>query len=145
MDADALKAAVQQCERYHLEVTVSNVATNVALRPGDYNNLLMRGLRQDVRQGLKRLGYITADAKTHVKVEAADASLTELEALLEVKERNETAVHHQTNALRQLVEFLRVKKDELGYEPYVYLFEEEARQIYQMHGLDLPSNWGKTR
>jgi hypothetical protein len=41
------------------------------------------------------------------------------------------------------VEFLRVKRDELGYEPYVHLFEEDARRIYSMHGLELPSNWSR--
>jgi ATP-dependent Clp protease ATP-binding subunit ClpA len=143
MDADAVKAAVSLCERNHIEITVANVAANVALRPGDYNALIMRGLRHDVRAALKRAGYITADVQTNVKVEAADASLSELEALLEIKERNLKRVTAQTKALRALVEFLRIKRDELGYEPYVHLFEEDARRIYAMQGLDLPSNWDR--
>lgn len=142
MDADTVRAAVTQCERNKVEVTVANVAANVALKPGDYNSLIMRGLRQDVRAALKRAGFITADAVTNIKVEAIDASLTELEELLRIKERNLQRVNAQTQALRALVEFLRVKRDDLGYEPYVYLFEEDARRIYSMHGLDLPSNWG---
>lgn len=141
---DAVKAAVALCERHHQEVTVANVAANVALKPGDYNALLMRGLRQDVRVALRRAGFITADATTNAKVEAADASLAELEVLLKVKEKNLDQVNAQTQALRQLVEFLRVKKDELGYEPYVYLFEDDARRIYSMHALDLPRNWGRS-
>lgn len=143
MDVETVKAAVKLCERHRQEINVANVAANVALVPGDYNKLIMRGLHQDVRAALKRAGYITANPETNVKVEAADASLTELEALLEVKERNQRRVTAHTGALRQLVEFLRLKKTELGYEPYVYLFEEDARQIYAMHGLELPTNWGQ--
>ena len=142
MDVEAVRAAVALCERHKQDITIANVTANVALKPGDYNKLIMRGLRQDVRAALKRAGFITADAETNVKVEAADASLSELEELLKVKERNVERVNRQTTALRALVEFLRVKKDELGYEPYVYLFEEDARRIYAMHGLELPSNWG---
>ena len=144
MDVDTVRSAVALCEKHNVEITVANVAANVALKPGDYNALIDRGLRQEVRAALKRAGYITADAKTNVKVDVADASLSELEQLLEVKERNVERVSRQTDALRQLVEFLRIKRDELGYEPYVYLFEEDARRIYQMHGLELPSNWGRT-
>lgn len=145
MDADTLKAAINQCERHHLQIDVQNVAVNMALKPGDYNALIMRGLRQDVRHGLRRLGYITIDAKTNAKAPASDASLSELEELLKVKERNSKRVYAQTKALRQLVEFLRVKADELAYEPYVYQFEEDARYIYASHGLELPTNWGKLR
>jgi hypothetical protein len=145
MDVDTVRVAVALCERHHQEVNVANVAANVALRPGDYNKLIMRGLHQDVRVALKRAGFITVNSETNIKVEAADASLTELEALLEIKERNQRRITAQTSALRQLVEFLRLKKDELGYEPYVYLFEEDARQIYAMHGLGLPDNWGTKR
>jgi hypothetical protein len=145
MDADAVKSAVALCERQHVEITVANVAANVAMKPGDYNALITRGLHSDVQRALKRLGYITTSLVTHAKVQAADASLTELEALLKVKEQNLDRVNAQTKALRQLVEFLRVKKEELGYEPYVYLFEEDARHIYSMHGLELPANWGAKR
>lgn len=143
MDADALDAAVTQCKRFGLDVTVANVATNVALKPGDYNALLMRGLRQDVRTGLKRLGYVTNDPRRNTKVAPEDTRLSDLEKLLEIKERNDAAVHAQTQALRQLVEFLRLKQVELGYDPYVHLFEDDAERIYQMHGLELPNNWGK--
>jgi hypothetical protein len=143
MDADTLSAAVEQCERHGVEITVANVAVNVALKPGDYNALLMRGLRQDVRMGLKRLGYITNDVEANTKVAPERAKLSDLEELLEIKERNDARVHAQTQALRQLVEYLRVKAEELGYDPYVYQFEEDARRIYQMHGLDLPTNWGR--
>jgi hypothetical protein len=143
MDADAVKAAVTLCERQHVEVNVANVAANVALKPGDYNALIMRGLRADVQRALKRAGYITVDVKTNRKAEAADASLSELEQLLIVKERNLDRVNAQTQALRALVEFLRARKEELGYEPYVYLFEDDARRIYAMHGLELPSNWAR--
>lgn len=143
MNLDAVRAAVALCERHRLTVTVANVAANVALNPGDYNALLMRGLHADVRAALRRAGYITADVNTNVKVAAADASLTELEELLRIKERNQQRVTAQTNALRALVEFLRVKKTELGYEPYVHLFEQDAERIYAMHGLDLPTNWGR--
>jgi len=145
MDADTVRAAVIQCEQHSLEVTVANVAANVALKPGDYNALITRGLHHDVRAALKRIGYITADAVTNRKVDVADASLTDLEQLLKVKERNLKRVTAQTKALRALVEFLRAKRDELGYEPYVYLFEEDARRIYAMHSLELPSNWGTRR
>lgn len=142
MDVDTVRTAVALCERHKLEITVANVAANVALKPGDYNALITRGLHQDVRAALKRAGFITVDAITNRKADVADASLTDLEALLAIKEKNLQRVNAQVAALRQLVEFLRVKRDELGYEPYVYLFEEDARHIYQMHGLDLPSNWG---
>jgi hypothetical protein len=143
MDADTVQAAVAQCKRNGVEVTVANVAANVAMKPGDYTALLGQGLRQRVRVHLRRLGYITADVATNAKVAAADASLGDLEALLKIKERNLDRVNTQTKALRQLVEFLRVKRDELGYEPYVHLFEEDARRIYSMHGLELPSNWSR--
>lgn len=142
MDAGTLKTAVALCERHGLKITVANVAANVALKPGDYNALLTRGLHHDVRAGLKRLGLITVDAITNAKVAAADASLSELEALLAIKSKNARRVQVQVDALQKLVEFLRIKRDELGYEPYVYLFEEDARRIYAMHGLELPSNWG---
>lgn len=142
MNADTVKGAVEQCERHGLKITVANVAANVALKPGDYNQLITRGLHQGVRVHLRRLGYITADVITNEKVHAADASLSELEALLEVKERNLKRVTEQAKALRALVEFLRIKAQELAYEPYVYQFEEDARRIYSMHGLELPSNWG---
>jgi len=145
MNVETVRAAVAQCERHNVEITVANVAANVALKPGDYNALITRGLHHDVRAALKRAGYITADAVTNRKVDVADASLTELEALLEVKERNLKRVTEQTKALRALVEFLRLKQVEMGYEPYVYLFEEVARRIYAMHGLELPSNWGVRR
>jgi len=145
MDVEAVRTAVALCERHNLEINVANVAANVALKPGDYNTLIMRGLHQDVRVALKRAGYITVDARTNRKADVADASLSELEQLLEVKEKNLKRVNAQTQALRQLVEFLRIKKDELGYEPYVYLFEEDARHIYAMHGLELPNNWGTRR
>jgi hypothetical protein len=143
VDAHAVKDAIAQCERYGMEITVANVAANVALKPGEYNELIVTGLRQKVRQALKRRGYITADAETNVKQAPEKARLSDLEELLLVKRRNSQAVVAQTEALQQLVEFLRVKAEHLGYDPYVYLFEEDARQIYQMHGLDLPSNWGK--
>jgi len=142
VDRQTVLAAVSLCERHEQEITVANVAANVALKPGDYNALITRGLHHDVRAALKRAGYITADVQTNAKVSAADASLSELEELLKVKERNLKRVTAQTKALRALVEFLRVKRDELGYEPYVYLFEEDARRVYSMQGLDLPSNWG---
>lgn len=145
MDADTVRTAVALCERHKLEITVANVAANVALRPGDYNTLIMRGLHADVRAALKRAGFITVDAATNRKADVADASLTDLEALLAIKEKNLKRVNAQTKALRQLVEFLRIKKDELGYEPYVYLFEEDARRIYAMHDLELPNNWGTRR
>jgi hypothetical protein len=145
MDANTVKAAVALCERHKVEITVANVAANVALKPGDYNALLTRGLHQDVRAALKRAGYITVDIQTNAKAVAADASLTELETLLRVKEQNLDRVTAHTKALRVLVEFLREKKQELGYEPYVFLFEEDARRIYAMHELELPSNWGTKR
>lgn len=144
MDADTLQAAVEQCERHGVEITVGNVAVNVALKPGDYNALLMRGLRQDVRVGLKRMGFVTNDVIANTKVAPEDTKLSDLEELLEIKERNDARVHAQTKALRQLVEYLRVKADELGYDPYVYLFEDDARRIYAMHGLELPANWAKS-
>jgi hypothetical protein len=143
MDVDALHMAIEQCKRYGLEITVANVAKNVALKPGDYNALLMRGLRQDVRMSLRKEGFVTNDVQANTKVAPEDARLSDLEALLEIKERNEARVHAQTKALRQLVEFLRVKAEELGYDPYVYLFEDDARRIYSMHGVELPKNWGR--
>lgn len=143
MDADTVMLAVEQCKHYRQEVTVSNVAANVALKPGDYNALLTRGLRHEVRAALKRAGLITNDAETNTKVAAMDASLTDLEQLLVIKERNLKRVTAQTKALRALVEFLREKREELGYEPYVHLFEEDARRLYAMEGLELPSNWGR--
>lgn len=144
MDGQTLRAAVEQCKRYRLEITVTNVAANVSLKPGDYTAYLDRGLCQDVRMTMRREGFVTADAKTNRKVAPEDTKLSDLEELLKVKERNERRVHKQTKALRQLVEFLRAKAEELGYDPYVHLFEEEARRIYQMHDLELPSNWGRS-
>lgn len=143
MDREAIRIAVEQCKAYGLDITVGNVANNVALKPGDYNALIMRGLRQAVRVDLKREGFITNDVRANTKIEAEDAKLSDLEELLEIKERNEKRVHAQTSALRQFVEFLRVKAEELGYDPYVYLFQEDAQRIYAMHGLDLPKNWAK--
>ena len=143
MTADTVQAAVDQCEQYGLEITVTNVAANVAMTPGDYNALLGRGLKQAVRTHLKGLGYITNDVKANTKVAPENTKLSDLEELLEIKERNQQRVVTQTAALRQLVVFLRVKQEELGYDPYVYLFEEDARQIYAMHGLELPAGWGQ--
>jgi vacuolar-type H+-ATPase subunit I/STV1 len=138
-----VQMAVDQCKQYGLTITVENVANNVAMKPGDYKDLLDSGLRQRVRVAMRRLGLITNDAEANTKVEAAAAKLSDLEELLKVKERNERRVHAQTKALRQLVEFLRARRDELHYDPYVHLFEEDARRIYAMHGLELPSGWSR--
>jgi hypothetical protein len=91
---------------------------------------------------LKRLGYVTVDAVTNRKVIVGDASLTELQELLRIKQKNLIRVRVQYDALKMLVDFLEAKQMELGYEPYVYQFEEDARRIYAMHSLELPSDWG---
>jgi hypothetical protein len=128
-----------------MEITVSNVATNVALKPGDYNDLLMHGPAPGRAPGTEAPGYITADAETQ-RQGRGGRRFPDRAGGAAGGQASATSRRPRTKpGAAQLVEFLRVKKHELGYEPYVYLFEEEARQIYQMHGLDLPSNWGKTR
>jgi hypothetical protein len=143
MDADTVQAAVAQCERAGLAITVANVAKNVLLKPGDYSKLIDRGLKAEVAPALKRIGFITKDEVDHTKVEMVVASLSDLRVLLRIKGRNIARSQTQYNALKQLVAFLEEKERELGYEPYVYQFEEDARRIYQMHGLELPAAWGR--
>jgi hypothetical protein len=135
--------AIALCERNGQDITVNSVATNVALTTGEYGALIDSGLRHEVSRILRQEGYITKDAKTNAKVEMSAASLSDLRALLEIKLKSSSADLVQIEALRQLVDFLATKEQELGYEPYVYLFEEDARRIYRMHGLELPSAWGK--
>jgi hypothetical protein len=141
---DAFTLAAEQCRRYGMEITVTNLATNVAMRPGDFTALMDIGLKQRARAWCRRNGYITNDPETNTKVSPKDAKVSDAEALLEIKRRNKLRVDAQYEALEAAVKFLRVKRDELGYDPYIYLFEEDVRRIYQHHGLDLPIGWGKS-
>jgi hypothetical protein len=143
MDAETVQAAIAQCERAGLAITVANVAKNVLLKPGDYSKLIERGLKAEVGPALKRTGFITKDEVDHTKVEMVVASLSDLRVLLRIKGRNITRSTKQYNALKALVGFLEEKERELGYEPYVYQFEEDARRIYAMHGVELPASWGR--
>jgi|KBSMisStaDraftv2_1062788.scaffolds.fasta_scaffold219783_3 hypothetical protein len=143
MRRDPVVAAIAMCERNKQDVTVANVAANVALTTNEYGSLIDSGLRHEVGRILRQLGYVTRDATTRARVEFKAASLSDLRALLAVKMKSSKHDMVQIAALRQLVDFLVEKEKELGYEPYVYLFAEDARHIYQMHGLELPSDWGR--
>jgi hypothetical protein len=140
---DPIQEAVDKCERQGLDLTVGNIAANTALVPGDYNALILSGLYVRVRRWLRGKGFITKDVDNNTKVRLADAKVSDLREQLEVKRRNLVRVTAQFRALEQLVEFLNAKAEELGYDPYVYLFEDDARRIYAMHSLALPSGWGK--
>jgi hypothetical protein len=139
---DPIQQAVDQCERTGLDLTVANIAANVAYKPGDYNALILSGLYERVRRWLRGRGFITKNVDNNTKVQLADASLSDLREQLEIKRRNLVRVTAHYRALEQLVQFLEAKEAELGYEPYVHLFEDDARRIYAMHGLELPRNWG---
>lgn len=135
--------AVGACERNKVDVTVANVARQVALTQNEYGALIDSGLRHEVARVLRQQGYITRDRETNAKVEMIEASLSDLRELLAVKLKSSEQDLRQIEALRALVAFLSEKEGELGYEPYVHLFEEDAKRIYRMHGLSLPSAWGR--
>src|SRR3954470_7215234 len=134
MRSEVVSAAVDMCERNNVEITVANVAANVLIKPSEYQRIFDSGLKAEVAPALKRLGYVTNDAAKNTKVVIADASLSDLRQLLDIKRTHARRVQVQVDALAQLVAFMEEKEKELGYEPYVHLFEEDARRIYQMHG-----------
>lgn len=143
MHADRARAAVAQCERYGLELTMDNLVANVELKPGDYNALIASALRQQLGAALKRAGFIIADENSYTRISLEDARLSDLKAQLSITGKHLARVRVKYEALKALVEFLEAKKAELGYDPYVHLFEEDARRIYSMHGLELPRDWGR--
>lgn len=139
MQEKQIMEAVELCQRNGVEVSVDHVAVNMRVAPQDLAELMDAGLRTRIRRTLQRHGYFVTDMRLHARTQLRDARLTDLRAGLKVKRQSSRYDQNQIAALEMLVDFLEAKERELGYEPYVGLFEDDARRIFAMHGLDLPN------
>lgn len=143
MRAEVIRAAAELCERNGVPVTVENVFANVAINPGEYSRIFTTGGKREVQTGLRSLGYITNDAQRKTKQAPTRIRLSDLREMLKAQSKNLGYVRAQRDAMQALVQFLEVKEVELGYDPPVFLFAEDARRIFAMHGLELPRDWDR--
>lgn len=134
--------AIDACEKYGVDVTVANVVNNAEGRitwsDASPDEVLHEALRARVARQLKDRGYIIADATTRRRKSFWKSTAAELEEQQLVK--TESSRHDQNRILADgmVIDFLKSKATELGYDPFPELFRDDVERIYAMHGIGTP-------
>lgn len=134
-----MHAAIDLLERYGTEsLDVDKVLANVDLTWDEAQGVVASKKRDLARQALRERGYVITDADTRVRKDFWQCTPTELAAQLQIKKDSSDYDRARLVADEAVLTFLRVKENELGYEPYPGLFQADISRIYSMHGLTAP-------
>ncbi len=137
-----IDAAVAKLERHGMDVTPSAVKVNVekGLTWADWSSIdaASEALDRRIQQRLKDTGHVISDAVRGVRKDFWQCSISELEEQFRIKEESSTYDRNRILADKAVLDFLKVKNTELGYDVYPGLFENEINRIYAMHSVSVP-------
>lgn len=136
----AIDTAIARLQKFGVAITLDNIVTEARkhLTFADFSSdeAVDALLRSRVPGRLR--GHVIADHHTHERVQHDEARIPDLEVQLRICEVSSDRDQTSLAAKKAELAFLRVKRNELGYEPWPGLFRDEIDRIYRMHGCSSP-------
>jgi len=134
--------AIENFGKHGVDITPAKVDQYVIdrLKHGDWSPNAMRdeAVQARVRRALKVRGHIITDGTTRVRKSFWKSTIPELEQQQMVREDSSDRDRNQILAGRAVLDFLREKNQDFGYDVYPELFQDEIDRIYSMHGTAAP-------